>query len=71
MLDRIDERAIDELLARDEFFWLDLVDPTDEQLAGLGERFGWHPLALVRREIEPGAEIAAGAASATVVELPF
>lgn len=28
-------------------------------------------LALVRREVEPGAEIAAGAASATVVELPF
>jgi folate-binding protein YgfZ len=28
-------------------------------------------LALVRREVEPGAEVAAGAASATVVELPF
>ncbi|MGN6188295.1 MAG: CAF17-like 4Fe-4S cluster assembly/insertion protein YgfZ [Conexibacter sp.] len=28
-------------------------------------------LALVRREIEPGAEISAGAATATVVELPF
>jgi folate-binding protein YgfZ len=28
-------------------------------------------LALVRREVEPGAEVAAGAATATVVELPF
>ncbi|HEX7291160.1 MAG TPA: folate-binding protein [Conexibacter sp.] len=28
-------------------------------------------LALVRREVEPGAELVAGAASATVVELPF
>jgi magnesium transporter len=46
VLDRIDERAIAELTARDEFFWLDLVEPTDEQLAGLAERFGWHPLAL-------------------------
>jgi magnesium transporter len=46
VLDRIDERAIDELLARDEFFWLDLVDPTPEQLERLAERFGWHPLAL-------------------------
>jgi len=46
VLDRIDERAIDELIARDEFFWLDLVDPSDEQLAALAERFGWHPLAV-------------------------
>jgi magnesium transporter len=46
VLDRIDERAIGELLARDEFFWLDLVDPAPEQLSRLAERFGWHPLAL-------------------------
>jgi len=46
VLDRIDERAIEALIARDEFFWLDLVDPTPEQLAGLAQRFGWHPLAL-------------------------
>ena len=46
VLDTIDERAIDELTARDEFFWLDLVDPSPEQLAGLAQRFGWHPLAL-------------------------
>jgi magnesium transporter len=46
VLDRIDEQAIDALIARDEFFWLDLVDPADAQLAQLGERFGWHPLAV-------------------------
>jgi len=46
VLDSVDERAIAELTARDEFFWLDLVDPGDEQLAALGERFGWHLLAL-------------------------
>jgi magnesium transporter len=46
VLDRIDEQAIAELIARDEFFWLDLVDPSDEQLAALAERLGWHPLAL-------------------------
>ncbi len=46
MLDGIDERAIEQLTARDEFFWLDLVDPTDEQLGSLAARFGWHPLAL-------------------------
>jgi magnesium transporter len=46
VLGGIDERAIEQLTARDEFFWLDLVDPTDEQLGGLAERFRWHPLAL-------------------------
>ncbi|HET6447746.1 MAG TPA: magnesium/cobalt transporter CorA [Conexibacter sp.] len=46
VLDGIDERAIEELVARDEFFWLDLVDPSDEQLGALAERFAWHPLAL-------------------------
>ena len=46
VLDRIDEQAIDALIVRDEFFWLDLVDPSDEQLAQLGERFRWHPLAV-------------------------
>jgi len=46
VFDSVDARAIDELTARDEFFWLDLVDPEDAQLAELAERFGWHPLAL-------------------------
>src|SRR5512142_1734522 len=46
VLDAVDEPLIDALTARDEFFWLDLVDPADAQLASLAERFGWHPLAL-------------------------
>jgi magnesium transporter len=46
VLDSVDERAIGELIARDEFFWLDLVGPSDEQLGALAERFGWHALAL-------------------------
>jgi len=46
VLDSIDDDALDALTARDEFFWLDLVEPADDDLAALGERFGWHPLAL-------------------------
>lgn len=46
VLDSADARAIDALTARDEFFWLDLVDPSDAELTALGKRFGWHPLAL-------------------------
>lgn len=46
VLDAIDERTLDELAARREFFWLDLVRPDDAQVAALGERFGWHPLAI-------------------------
>src|SRR6185503_2183229 len=46
VLEAIDERAIVELTARDEFFWLDLVDPAEAQLAAVAGRFGWHPLAL-------------------------
>ena len=46
VLDSVDEPTIEALTARDEFFWLDLVDPADAQLGALAERFGWHPLAL-------------------------
>lgn len=46
VLDAIDEHALDALTARDEFFWLDLVDPGHDELGALAERFGWHPLAL-------------------------
>jgi magnesium transporter len=46
VLDAIDERAIGELTGRGEFFWLDLVGVDDAALTRLGERFGWHPLAL-------------------------
>ncbi len=45
-LDRIDRDAITDLLKRDEYFWLDLTDPGDEDVAALGEVFSFHPLAL-------------------------
>lgn len=44
MHDSVDERAIAALVARDEFFWLDLLDPSREQLTAPAARFGWHPL---------------------------
>jgi magnesium transporter len=42
----VDKKAIKGQLDRDHFFWLDLSAPTHEQLAELGELFGFHPLAL-------------------------
>lgn len=45
-LDRVDREAIPQLLARDEYFWLDLDDPGDEQERFLSETFKFHPLAL-------------------------
>jgi magnesium transporter len=45
-LDAIDREAISGLLGRDEYFWLDLTDPDDAEVAALGEVFSLHPLAL-------------------------
>ena len=42
----IDEAKIRDHLARNHFFWLDLTDPTAEDIDRLGELFGFHPLAL-------------------------
>jgi magnesium transporter len=42
----IDERAIKDYMARDEFFWLDLTPPDRAQLDQLHQIFGFHPLAL-------------------------
>jgi magnesium transporter len=44
--DRIDRETIADLLRRDEYFWLDLVDPDEEDIKALGEIFSFHPLAL-------------------------
>lgn len=44
--DSIDREAIAGLLQRDEYFWLDLSDPSDAEVAALGEIFPFHPLAL-------------------------
>jgi magnesium transporter len=45
-LESIDREAIAELLARDEYFWLDLTDPDPTQAAALGEVLSFHPLPL-------------------------
>jgi magnesium transporter len=45
-LDQIDREAIAGLLARDEYFWLDLDDPGEEEERYLSETFHFHPLAL-------------------------
>jgi magnesium transporter len=42
----IDEPEIRDHLQRDRFFWLDLVNPGQEDLDRLHKLFGFHPLAL-------------------------
>lgn len=46
MLDSIDDDEIRALRERAEFFWLDLVAPSTEQLEHLGTLLGLHPLAV-------------------------
>jgi magnesium transporter len=46
LLESIDREAIAGLLARDEYFWLDLTDPDEDDVTALGEVFSFHPLAL-------------------------
>jgi magnesium transporter len=45
-LARLDRHEIEQLLVRDEFFWLDLDSPSDDDLDGLAALLGWHPLAV-------------------------
>ncbi len=45
-LESIDREAITDLLARDEYFWLDLTDPGEDEVSAAGELFSFHPLAL-------------------------
>jgi magnesium transporter len=42
----VDPEAIKELLAKDQFFWLDLTSPGAEDIEELAELFRFHPLAL-------------------------
>jgi magnesium transporter len=42
----VDEERIKDHLKRDHFFWLDLTAPSHEELARLGDVFGFHPLTL-------------------------
>ena len=46
MLRALDRSEVEDLLRRDEFFWLELEQPGEDDLALLGELFGFHPLAL-------------------------
>jgi len=46
VLDSLERDTISELLARDEFFWLDLEAPSSASIELLGNLFPFHPLAL-------------------------
>jgi magnesium transporter len=46
LLESIDREAIAGLLQNDEYFWLDLTDPGEDDVTALGEVFSFHPLAL-------------------------
>lgn len=46
VLHSLDDPRLGELLAADQFFWLDLEAPAPERIHALGQRFGLHPLAL-------------------------
>ena len=46
VLTDVDRGRIEALRERDEFFWLDLVAPSDAQLEAAGELLGLHELAL-------------------------
>jgi magnesium transporter len=58
-LESIDRDAIAGRLERDEYFWLDLTDPSRDDVDALGELFSFHPLALedmLRRGQRPKLE---------------
>jgi len=46
VLTTVDAERIRSLRARDEFFWLDLAGPSDEDLELVGRLLGLHPLAV-------------------------
>ena len=46
VLDTIDRARIDELRARKEFFWLDLMGPSYEEVDMVGGLFQLHPIAI-------------------------
>src|SRR3712207_733429 len=46
VLQTLDRDEIARLRASGEFFWLDLVGPSPEDVDALGEAFGFHELAL-------------------------
>ena len=46
VLETVDRERLAELRERDEFFWLDLTEPTAEDLKSVGDVLGLHPVAL-------------------------
>jgi magnesium transporter len=46
VLTAMDRSQIDDLLRRDEFFWLDLENLDEDDLAALHDAFGFHPLTI-------------------------
>ncbi|MDW5594345.1 magnesium/cobalt transporter CorA [Conexibacter stalactiti] len=46
LFDAIRGDQLDDLLARRTFFWLDLFQPSDDELDMLADKLGWHPLAV-------------------------
>jgi magnesium transporter len=46
VLTSVDPSQIAQLRERDEFFWIDLFNPADEEVDRLGEALGLHPVAL-------------------------
>ena len=46
VLTSVDEGKIRAERERDEFFWLDLLSPSDEELEQLGTMLGLHPVAI-------------------------
>jgi magnesium transporter len=46
VLTTVDERRVRELVAADEFFWLDLRAPAQDQLSAVGRLFDLHPAAM-------------------------
>jgi magnesium transporter len=43
---RLEREKIEELRSRDEFLWVDLREPSPDEIEQLGAIFGFHPLAL-------------------------
>ena len=46
VLEHVDRDRLTELRERDEFFWLDLTDPSPEDVKTLGEALSLHPIAI-------------------------
>ena len=46
VLHSLADEPLDACLRGDEFFWLALQEPTDDEIRAVGRRFGLHPLAV-------------------------